>query len=57
MGVMSKIIAELGLKLLTSKVVSEVFIYTFYHFAKQSTNTLDDKMAKSAADALGVKVD
>lgn len=57
MGILAKIIGELGLQILTRKVVSEVFIYTANHFAKESINKLDDKLVKSLADALGVKVD
>lgn len=57
MGIIAKIIAELGLKILTTKVVSEVLVYTANYFAKQSENKLDDSIVKSLADALGVKHD
>lgn len=57
MGIIAKIIAELGLKILTTKVVSEVLVYTANYFAKQSENKLDDSVVKSLADALGVKHD
>lgn len=56
MGIIAKIIGELGLRILTSKVVSEVFIYTANHFAKDTVNKLDDKLVQTLADALGVKV-
>lgn len=57
MGIFAKIIAELGLKILTSKVVSEVCIYTLNYLSKKTEGKLDDQIVKSIADALGVKVD
>lgn len=57
MGIFAKIIAELGLKLLTSTVVSQVMVYTLDFFAKKTEGKIDDKMVKTIADALGVKLD
>ena len=57
MGIIAKIVAELGLKILTTKVVSQVLVYTANYFAKQSENKLDDSVVKSLADALDVKYD
>lgn len=57
MGVIAKIVAELGLKILTTKVCSEVLIYTLNYFAKKSEVKIDDQIVKTVADALGVKVD
>jgi hypothetical protein len=57
MGIFAKIIAELGLKIMTSKVCSEVLIYTLNYFAKKSEVKIDDQIVKTVADALGVKVD
>lgn len=53
----AKIVAELGLKILTTKVCSEVLVYTLNYFAKQSEVKIDDQIVKTVADALGVKVD
>lgn len=55
MGIFAKIIAELGLKLLTSSVVSQVAVYTLDYFAKKSDSKVDDNILKTVADALGVK--
>jgi hypothetical protein len=55
MGIFAKIIAELGLKLLTSSVVSQVMVYTLDYFAKKSDSKVDDNILKTVADALGVK--
>jgi len=57
MGILAKIVAELGLKILTTKVCSEVLIYTLNYFAKKSEVKIDDQIVKTIADALGVKVD
>jgi hypothetical protein len=57
MGIIAKIVAELGLKILTTKVCSEVLIYTLNYFAKKSEVKIDDQIVKTVADALGVKVD
>ena len=57
MGILAKIIAELGLKLLTSSVVSQVLIYTMNELAIKTDGKLDDKIVKTVADALGVKID
>lgn len=57
MGIFAKIIAELGLKIMTSKVCSEVLIYTLNYFAKKSEVKIDDQIVNTVADALGVKVD
>lgn len=57
MGVIARIVAELGLKILTTKVCSEVLIYTLSYFAKKSEVKIDDQIVKTVADALGVKVD
>jgi len=56
MGILAKIIAELGLKLLTSSVVSQVLIYTMNELAIKTDGKLDDKIVKTVADALGVKI-
>jgi len=57
MGIIAKIVAELGLKIMTTKVCSEVLIYTLNYFAKKSEVKIDDQIVKTIADALGVKVD
>lgn len=57
MGIIAKIVAELGLKILTTKVCSEVLIYTLNYFAKKSEVKIDDQIVKTVADALSVKVD
>lgn len=57
MGSIAKIVAELGLKILTTKVCSEVLVYTLNYFAKKSEVKIDDQIVKTVADALGVKVD
>lgn len=57
MGIIAKIVAELGLKILTTKVCSEVLIYTLNYFAKKSEVKIDDQIVKTVADALGVKID
>ncbi len=57
MGIIAKIVAELGLKILTTKVCSEVLIYTLNYFAKKSEVKIDDQIVKTVADALDVKVD
>ncbi len=56
MGILAKIIAELGLKLLTSSVVSQVLIYTLNELSIRTDGKLDDKIVKTIADALGVKL-
>lgn len=56
MGWIAKIVAEMGLKILTTKVVSEVMIYTMNELAIKTDGKLDDKIVKTVADALGVKI-
>ena len=55
MPILAKIVAELGLKLLTSNVVAHVLCYTLAAFAKKTENQVDDKILSTVADALGVK--
>lgn len=57
MGIFAKIIAELGLKLLTSSVVAQVLVYTLDSLAKKTDGRVDDKIVKTIADALMVKID
>ncbi len=56
-AIIGKIIGNIGLTLLTEKVVKEILIHTAAFFAKKSDNDLDDKWVKTGADALGVKID
>lgn len=55
--ILSNIIAKIGLTLLTQSVVSHVSVYTLQALAKKSTNTLDDKIVATIAEALSVKID
>lgn len=55
MGIFAKIIAELGIKLLTSNVVAQVLVYTLDYFAKKTDGKLDDNILKTVADALGIR--
>lgn len=57
MGIFAKIIAELGLKILTSSVVAQVMVYTLDALAKKTEGKVDDKIIKTIADALMVKID
>lgn len=57
MTMFAKIIAELGLKLLTSSVVAQVMVYTLDALAKKTDGKVDDKIVKTIADALMVKID
>ena len=56
-SIIAKIVAEMGLLLLRQTLVSQVLMYTLDSFAKKSEGKLDDKIVKSVADALGVKLD
>lgn len=53
----AKIIAAMGMRLLTEKVVSRVFVYTGQALAKKTTNKLDDRMIAVCAEALGVALE
>lgn len=54
MASLAKIIASLGLKLLSETVVSRVACYTLMELAKSTENKLDDKIVDTVCAALGV---
>ncbi len=55
-GILSTIIAKIGLSLLTQKIVSEVAVKTLWHLAQKSSNTLDDDIIWSVAVGLNVDI-
>ncbi len=55
-GILSTIIAKIGLSLLTQKIVSEVAVKTLWYLAQKSSNKLDDDVIWSVAEGLGVSI-
>jgi hypothetical protein len=56
-SVLGKIMVALAWKILSEKVVSEVFVNLGWALVSSTENNLDDKIMRSCAEALGVKVE
>lgn len=49
-------IAKMAAKLMTEAFLSKLIIKSMYEAAKKSSNELDDKLVRDAAQALNVKL-
>lgn len=56
-SILAKLLVGIGWKLVTEKVFSNMIVYGGQYLAESTSNKLDDKMVKTIADALDVKLD
>lgn len=56
-SILAKLVMGVGMKLLTETVFARLVVYSLQEVSKKTDNTLDDKIVKTVADALAVKLD